>query len=94
MVEVEPEYVLHQMARVLPITRKRLLPYFPDPNGFTIATVVTRIALSHMLLPEDDTDLFLAELRSAAGLDAGRARSRRRRTPARRFSDKTLRRAR
>jgi AcrR family transcriptional regulator len=94
MVEVEPEYVLHQMARVLPITRRRLLPYFPGPNGFTIATVVTRIALSHMLLPDDDTDLFLAELRSAAGLDTGRARFRHRRPLARRFPDKTLRRAR
>jgi AcrR family transcriptional regulator len=94
MVEVEPEYVLDQMARALPITRKRLLPYFSGPNGFTIATVVTRIALSHMLLPDDDTDLFLAELRSAAGLDAGRARARRGRTPARRRRDTTLRRAR
>jgi len=78
MVEVEPEYVLHQMARVLPVTRERLLPYFAGPNRFTIATVVTRIALSHMLLPDDDTDLFLAELRSAAGLEARRTRSRRR----------------
>jgi AcrR family transcriptional regulator len=94
MVEIEPEYVLQQMARVLPITRERLLPYFPRPNRFTIATVVTRIALSHMLLPDDDTDLFLAELRSAAGLDAGRGRSRRRRTAARRLSGKTMRRAR
>jgi AcrR family transcriptional regulator len=94
MVEVEPEYVLRQMARVLPITRERLLPYFPGPNGFTIATVVTRIALSHMLLPDDEPDLFLAELRSAAALDDVRARSRRRRTPDRRGSGKTPRRAR
>jgi AcrR family transcriptional regulator len=94
MVEIEPEYVLQQMARVLPITRERLLPYFPGRNRFTIATVVTRIALSHMLLPDDDTNLFLAELRSAAGLDAGRSRARRRRIPARRPPGKTLRRAR
>jgi len=88
MVEVEPEYVLHQMARVLPMTRERLLRYFPGPNRFTIAAVVTRIALSHMLLPDEDADLFLAELRSAAGLDAAPARSRRRRTPARRLSSR------
>jgi hypothetical protein len=94
MVETEPEYVLHQMARVLPITRERLLPYFQGPNRFTIATVVTRIALSHMLLPDDGTDLFLAELRCAAGFDARRARCRGRRPPARRLSRTNLRRAR
>jgi hypothetical protein len=49
--------------------RERLLPYFPGPDGFTTASVVIRIALSQMLVPEDDPDLFLAELRSAAGID-------------------------
>lgn len=70
MVDVEPEHVISQMARVLPITRDRLLPYFPGPDGFTTATVVTRIALSHALLPDDDPELFLAELRLAAGIRA------------------------
>ena len=55
------------MRRVLPIMRDRLLPHFPGPDGYTTATVVTRVALSHLLLPDDDPDLFLAELRSAAG---------------------------
>ena len=68
VVDIEPEHVLTQMRRVLPITRQRLLPYFPEPDGFTRASVVTRIALSHYMLPDDDPDLFLAELRQAAGL--------------------------
>jgi AcrR family transcriptional regulator len=67
--DVEPDYALYQMRRVLPIMRERLLPYFPGPDGFTTASVVIRIALSQMLVPEDDPDLFLAELRSAAGID-------------------------
>jgi hypothetical protein len=60
------------MERVLPIMRDRLLPHFPGPDGFTTATVVTRVALSHALLPSPDPDLFLAELRLAAGLETRR----------------------
>lgn len=75
LVEVEPEHVVQQMTRVLPIMRERLRVHFPGRNGLTIASVVTRIALSHALIPDDDPALFLAELRHAAGLDA-RARRR------------------
>jgi AcrR family transcriptional regulator len=77
IVDVEPDHTLHQMKRVLPVTRERLRPHFPGPDGYTTASVVARIALSHLLLPEDDPDLFLAELRHAAGIDArGRGRGR------------------
>jgi AcrR family transcriptional regulator len=69
MVSVEPGHVVHQMTRVLPIMRDRLLPYFPGPDGFTAASIVTRIALSHALISDDDPDLFLTELRQGAGLD-------------------------
>jgi len=69
LVDVEPEHVVYQMTRVLPIMRDRLLPHFPSPEGFTVASVVTRIALSHALIPDDDPELFYAELRYAAGLD-------------------------
>lgn len=68
VVDVEPEHVLAQMGRMLPITRQRLLPYFPGPDGVTTSSVVTRVALSHYMLPDDDPELFLAELRQAAGL--------------------------
>lgn len=82
LVDVEPEHVVHQMTRVLPIMRKRLLPHFPGPEGFAIASAVTRIALSHALIPEDDPGLFYAELRHAAGIGSvehkGPSRDRRR----------------
>jgi len=68
IVDVEPEHVVHQMTRVMPIMRDRLLAHFPGPDGRVVASVVTRIALSHALIPEDDPALFYAELRHAAGL--------------------------
>jgi AcrR family transcriptional regulator len=70
MVEVEPEHVVHQMSRVLPIMRARLRQHFAGTDGATVASVVTRIALSHALLPDDDPGMFYAELRHAAGLTA------------------------
>jgi AcrR family transcriptional regulator len=70
LVDVEPEHAVHQMTRVLPIMRDRLLPHFSGPEGFAVASAVTRIALSHFLIPDDDPELFYAELRHAAGLDS------------------------
>ena len=69
IVDVEPEHVVHQMNRVMPIMRDRLLPSLPGSRRPVVATVVTRIALSHALIPDDDPELFYAELRHAAGLD-------------------------
>jgi AcrR family transcriptional regulator len=88
MMEVEPEYVVQQMRRALPITRRRLLPYFQGSDAFTVATIVTRIALSHALLPDDDPDLFLRELRTAAGLPHGRSAGRARRRRAATFESR------
>lgn len=88
LVDVEPEYVVRQMTRVLPIMRDRLLPHFPGPAGFAVASAVTRIALSHALIPDDAPELFYAELCHAAGLDIGSDKSspRDRRRPVRRVS--------
>ena len=72
------------MTRVMPIMRDRLLPHFPGPDGRVVATVVTRIALSHALIPDDDPELFYAELRHAAGLKSNQTTTaRRRHRPAR-----------
>ena len=38
-------------ARVLPIMRERLLLHFPGRKGFTVASVLTRIANSLFWLP-------------------------------------------
>ncbi len=79
IVDVEPEHVVHQMTRVMPIMRDRLLPHFPGPDGPVVATVVTRIALSHAFIPDDDPELFYAELRHAAGLKSNETNTARRR---------------
>lgn len=91
VVEVEPAFVVRQMARVLPIMRERLLPHFPGPDGITIASLLTRIALSHALIPEDDPDQFYAELRHVAGLGGRRRGSRTRRRRRRRVARETIR---
>lgn len=77
IVDIEPDWAINQMARVLPVTRDRLVRHFPGRDGHVTATVVTRVALSHLLLPDDDSALFLAELRSAARLPPTRRPSRR-----------------
>lgn len=85
MVDVEPTHVVHQMTRVLPIMRDRLEPLVPGDDAATVASVVTRVALSHALIPDDDPELFYAELRHAAGLGPvdGTRRHRSRRRPSR-----------
>ena len=92
IVDVEPEHVVHQMTRVMPIMHDRLLVHFPGPDGRVVASVVTRIALSHALLPDDDPALFHAELRHAAGLKSTHTSPpRRRHQPARPISRKKVR---
>ena len=83
IVDVEPEHVVHQMTRVMPIMRDRLLPHFSGPYGRVVASLVTRIALSHALIPDDDPELFYAELRHAAGLESNQTDTARRHRPAR-----------
>lgn len=74
LVDIEPEHVVHQMTRVLPIMRDRLFEHFPGPEGAAVASAVARIALSHALIPDDDAELFYAELRHAAGLKGAKHR--------------------
>jgi AcrR family transcriptional regulator len=51
------------------VSRPTLYRWFPSKKARLVASVVTRIALSHALIPDDDPELFHAELRHAAGLD-------------------------
>ncbi len=91
IVDVEPEHVVYQMNRVMPIMRERLLLHFPGRDGVVVANVVTRIALSHALIPDDDPELFYAELRHAAGLDQKHPSTPRRRRSARPTPQETVR---
>jgi AcrR family transcriptional regulator len=68
MVDVEPDHVLEQIRRSLPTVRHRLRPHFTGPDADVVASIVTRIVLSHALVPDDDPGQFLTELRTASGL--------------------------
>ena len=63
VVEVEPEHVLHEAARLLPTLQAQLATFLPD----RAAGAVVRVAVSHYLVPGGDRDQFLDELRQAAG---------------------------
>lgn len=72
LADVEPEHVLHQMRRVLPIMHERIARIIPGDNRDVAAAAVVRIAVCHYLLGGGSPEQFLAELRHAAGLDTVR----------------------
>ncbi|MGV0604459.1 TetR/AcrR family transcriptional regulator [Mycolicibacterium sp. XJ1904] len=72
LADVEPEHVLAQMRRVLPIMHERIARIIPGDNKDVAAAAVVRIAVCHYLLGGASPENFLAELRHAAGLDAAR----------------------
>ena len=68
LVDIEPEVVIAQLSRIIPIMRARLLKLMPGPNGAVKAATAIRVAVSHYIVRSDDDDQFLAQLRHAAGL--------------------------
>ncbi len=68
LVDIEPEVVIAQLGRILPIMRVRLQKLMPGPNGAVKAATAIRVAVSHYIVRSDDDDQFLAQLRHAAGL--------------------------
>lgn len=77
LAEIEPEHVLHQMKRSLPVMHRSIAKIIPGEDSDVAASAVVRIAISHYVLGAGDPDQFLAELRHAAGLDPRRRRLRR-----------------
>lgn len=77
IVDIEPEHVLSQMKRVIPIMHERIARVIPGDNADVAAAAVVRIAVCHYLVQGGTPEQFLAELRLAAGLDPGSRRSRR-----------------
>jgi AcrR family transcriptional regulator len=65
---IEPEWAVTEIGNLLPVMREGMMTFFPGEDAAQRATAVTRIALSNMLIPEDDPDVLLAALRIAAGL--------------------------
>jgi AcrR family transcriptional regulator len=75
LAETEPEHVLYQMKRVLPIMHERITRIIPGEPSDIAAAAVVRIAVCHYMIGGDSSDQFLAELRHAAGLDPSRRRA-------------------
>ncbi len=66
--DIEPEHVLHQMNRTLPIMRKRLATLIEDDDAELIAGTVVRVAICHYVIGGDDRNQLLDQLRLAAGI--------------------------
>jgi AcrR family transcriptional regulator len=74
LADIEPEHVLHQMKRVLPIIHERVAKIIPGEDSEIAASAVVRIAVCHYMIAGGTADQFLAELRHAAGLGTSRRR--------------------
>jgi AcrR family transcriptional regulator len=74
LVDMEPEYSLTQMMRVLPAMQEGMQHIMIGDNPEIAAAAVVRIAVCHYLVRGHDRSSFLAELRHAAGLDPHRRR--------------------
>lgn len=72
LVDTEPEHVLAQMRRVMPVLQERIARLIHGEDAEVIAATVVRVAVCHYLIGDDDRDRFLAELRYAAGIDPQR----------------------
>jgi AcrR family transcriptional regulator len=74
LAEIEPEHVLYQMKRVLPIMHERIARIIPGDDSDIAAAAVVRIAVCHYMIAGGSPGQFLAELRHAAGLAPSRRR--------------------
>ncbi|OMC41379.1 TetR family transcriptional regulator [Mycobacterium sp. GA-1841] len=74
LVELEPEYSITQMKRVLPMMEDGMRRVLSGDNAEIAASAVVRIAVCHYLVGGGDRASFLGELRHAAGLQPHRRR--------------------
>ena len=75
LVDVEPEFVLAQMRRVIPLLHDRVARNIDGAGAEIAAGTVVSVAVCHYLVGGSDRDRFLAQLRHAAGLDGTGARA-------------------
>jgi hypothetical protein len=68
LVDIEPEVVIAQLARIIPLMRARLEKLLSGPNASVKAATAIRVAVCHYIVRSDDGDQFLAQLRHAVGL--------------------------
>lgn len=76
VIEVEPDHVLSEIARVVPIMRDLIEPLVPQGDRRIIAGAIVRVAVAHYLVVSDDRADFLAQLRRAAGIPGNESRDR------------------
>jgi AcrR family transcriptional regulator len=69
LADIEPEHVLYQMKRVLPIMHERIARIIPGDDNDIAAAAIVRIAVCHYMIADGRPERFLAELRHAAGLE-------------------------
>ncbi|OBB07510.1 TetR family transcriptional regulator [Mycobacteriaceae bacterium 1482268.1] len=70
MIDIEPEHVIRRLARVIPLMRSRLERLAQGHDASLAVATAVRVAVSHYLVRSDDNDMFLAQLRHAAGVTA------------------------
>jgi AcrR family transcriptional regulator len=70
LIEIEPGLVLAQMSRSVPLLVELIAPVLQGRvrNHETVAMALVRLAVCHYLVPSDDEDQLLDQLRAAAGL--------------------------
>ncbi|HYO05183.1 MAG TPA: TetR/AcrR family transcriptional regulator [Mycobacterium sp.] len=68
LVDIEPEVVIAQLSRIVPLMRGRLVKLLSGPNAAVKAATAVRVAISHYIVRSDDDDQFLAQLRHAVGI--------------------------
>ncbi|KUH98243.1 TetR family transcriptional regulator [Mycolicibacterium acapulense] len=68
LVDIEPEVVISQLTKIIPVMRARLQKLLSGPNAAVKAATAIRVAISHYIVRSDDDDQFLAQLRHATGI--------------------------
>ncbi|MFD4403365.1 TetR/AcrR family transcriptional regulator [Nocardia sp. NPDC058499] len=68
LVDVEPDHVLAELARVMPVMRDLIRPMIEGADADIVAAAIIRLAACHYMVPGDDHATFLAQLRHVAGI--------------------------
>ncbi|KUI26826.1 TetR/AcrR family transcriptional regulator [Mycobacterium sp. GA-2829] len=68
LVDIEPEVVIAQLSRIIPLMRARLEKLLTGANAPVKAATAIRVAVCHYIVRSDDGDEFLAQLRHAVGI--------------------------
>ncbi|MGI5221743.1 TetR/AcrR family transcriptional regulator [Nocardia sp. CA-290969] len=68
LVDVEPDHVLAELTRVMPVMRDLIRPMIDGDDADIAAAAIVRLAACHYVVRGDDRATFLAQLRHVAGI--------------------------